>query len=254
MFRITKEVKNVAHLIKEITHPERSIYRVGRVENQTGIQYVRQFAFEVYVKRGEIPAHLLTKDGMLPEDKDPYVGQSVYFAVFDTRSKKIVAASRLILPVAGKGARSLQIDVTTLGVKAQAYVAEREHDTIAEPASYAKAPGAPWVVTLYLLREMLHYSLDNGIGYWLVALNPHIERTYVRRFGGAMHKLGSKVYSKVDLDGRRPKNTPYIIDVPNALRNLSTMPGYQGWLLTPLVKKFFQYKLHMTDRHVIRAH
>jgi len=253
MIHPIREIKNLTHLIKETMHPERSAYRVGRVENAADIQRVRQFAFAVYVQRGEIPEHLLNSDGLFGEDKDPYVGQSVYFAVFDTRNKTILAASRLILPIAGAGTRSLQIDVTTLSEKAQAYIAAREQDLIVEPASYAKAQGAPWIVTLYLLREMLHYSLDNNIGFWLVALNPHIERTYVRRFGGAMHKLGKKVYSKVDLGGRRPKNTPYIIDVPNALRNLSVMPGYHGWLLTPLVKKFLLHKLHMTDRRIIRA-
>lgn len=245
-----REISNIATLLQELNHPEGSPYKVGRVERPAAIERVRKFAFDVYVKRGEIPPHLLNKEGMFGEDKDPYVDHSVYFAVFDTRTKTIVAASRLILPIDGK-ATSLQVDVTTLGKRAQAYVAERESATIVEPASYAKAKGAPWVVTLYLLREMLHYSLDRNIGYWLMALNPHIEQTYRRRFGGALHKLGTRVFSKVDLGGRRPQNVPYIMDVNNALKNLSHAPLHRRWLVTPLMKRFFMHKPHMTDRHVI---
>lgn len=247
-----RELSNIASLIQDLKHPEKSPYKVGRVERPAAIERVRRFAFDVYVKRGEIPPHLLNKDGMFGEDKDPYVSHSVYFAVFDTRTKEIVAASRLILPIEGK-ATSLQVDVTTLGKRAQAYVAEREPATIVEPASYAKAKGAPWIVTLYLLREMLHYSLDRNIGYWLMALNPHIESTYRRRFGGALHKLGARVYSKVDLEGRRPQNVPYIMDVKNALHNLSNAPVHRRFLIAPLVKRFFMHHPHITDRHIISA-
>lgn len=251
MKSVTSGIKHVSGLRRELRQLTTPRYRAGRVQGGRDIKLARQFAYRVYVARHEIPAHLLNKQGLLDDTKDPYRHHSVYFVVVDQRKDTLVAASRLILPKKGHGPESLQIDVASLNSRAQNYLAALGGHTIAEPASYAKAKGVHWMVTTYLLREMLHYSLDNNIDYWLIALNPHIEETYRRRFGGAMHKLGSYVFSKVDLEGRQPKNVPYVVDVKNAIKNLQAGSLSYRLFMAPLVKKFMSYRPHATDNHII---
>src|SRR5688572_24348826 len=171
---------------RELSNPN---FVCGRVSGADDIHKVRKFCFKVYTKRGEIERKLLNKEGVLGPDKDPYAKHSIYFVVRRRNSKKIIAASRLILSRPKQGIHSLQVDVKDLSDGIRDFL-ESHGDSVAEPSSFAKTKDAPSIATTYLIREMLHYSLDRGIRKWLIALNPHIESTYRRRFGTALHKLG----------------------------------------------------------------
>lgn len=215
----------------------------GRVAGAPDVLKVRQFCFRIYVARKEIEPNLLNEQGVLGYDKDPYAARSIYFVVRPWGGGPIVAASRLIMPLPGKGADSLQIDINDLNPKAQLLL-KSYGNAVAEPSSFAKRKSAPSVATTYLIREMLHYSHDHGIKQWLIALNPHIEGTYNRRFGPALYKLGDRVTSKVDLNGRRPVNVPYVMDVDNAIRNLEKGNVFHRLYAAPIIRRFMSTQPH----------
>lgn len=237
MTKLTKEIRGVIELRREV---KKSTLISGRVTGEGDIQKVRQFCFAVYAKRGEIEPHLLNEKGVLGPDKDPYVSHSVYFVVRKKQGGQIVAASRLILPTPDGGPETLQVDMFDLSKTTQKLIRSFEPKEIAEPAMFAKALDAPSSATVYLIREMLHYSQENGIRQWLIALNPHIEATYRRRFGPALRRLGNKVSSKVDLDGRRPINVPYLMDVDNALHNLEYGDFLYRVIVAPIMRRFMK--------------
>lgn len=236
MTRIISEIRNLQSIQKELKHPR---YVSGRVSGVADILKVRQFCFRVYSQRGEIEPELLNEQGVLGPDKDSYAEHSVYFVVRPKGGGLIIAASRLIMPLAEPGVHSLQVDARDLNQSVREYL-ESHGAAIAEPSSFAKMKGAPSVATLYLIREMLHYSLNNGITHWLIALNPHIESTYRRRFGPALTKLGDRVTSKVDLDGRRPVNVPYLVDVRNALDYMEMGSAFYKLLAAPTIRDFMR--------------
>jgi len=231
---LISEIKNLRAIKREIDNPS---FVCQRVINESEILNVRKFCFKVYVRRGEIEPKFLNEQGVLGPDKDPYAKHSVYFVVRPKNSRQIIAASRLILSKPRVGVHSLQIDVKDLSKGIREFL-ESHDDSVAEPSSFAKLKGAPSIATTYLIREMLHYSLGHGIRKWLIALNPHIESTYRRRFGTALHRLGEKVTSKVDLDGRRPVNVPYLMDVQYALDNLEMGNAFYRHFVAPIIREF----------------
>lgn len=250
MGSFTSEARTLFDIKREAHKPR---FVAGRVIKQLDIIAVRQFCYRIYVERKEIEPHLIHKNGMLGRSRDPCATQSVHFAVKYRGSNDIVAASRLILTKPNQGVESLQLDVNDLSLNVRKRIEAIPARSIVEPASYAKQKGAPPVVTFYLLREMLHYSVDHHIGYWLIALNPHIESTYRRRFGPALERLGDYISSKVDLEGRRPVNVPYLLDVQNAISQLEKGNLRHRLFVAPLLHQFMRAKPEASVIHLSSA-
>ncbi len=159
------------------------------------IEEVRRFLATTYHDR-----HIVS-DGMV----DPETGtllpgievgldRSEFFYAPGTDGRTIDASARLIHAATDDGAHSFQMHVNELPDRWQQVLSGLPLDKTAEFASLVKAPGVSTTAVMNLVREMLHYSADHGIEYWLWGMEEPIANSYHKLFGDIITRMGPPVH------------------------------------------------------------
>ncbi|PLS81608.1 hypothetical protein CYG49_01770 [Candidatus Saccharibacteria bacterium] len=168
----------------------------------------------MYLKKGIIGPEYLCEDGTIRAEHDPMRAYSEYFGVYsEKRSDELLISGRLIQIPEGGTIDNLQVRVDQLSQEWQDFLYSIDPETIVEMASLVRRPNAPKLSSFYLIREILNYSVNNDIKYWIFGLHPGLARTYQGRFKGAIKQIGEGV----QIGHLKPLGVPYILDIDRAV-------------------------------------
>lgn len=216
--------------LHEIKHFRESPYEARRLDTPDEVQQARQMLAGLYLRKGAIDESFINEQGTLKDEFDPYYPRATYFGTFDRdHPGELLATARLIHPDSDEGIDSLQLHIDELEPEWQVYLRDQEDPSrFAEFASLVKQPETGSMPTLFLIREMLHYSQANRIN-WVCGLKPELEKSFKCRFGDALQPMGDQVH----LGDLKPVYLPFSIDTEKGLEQLTN----DQRLIRPLGRK-----------------
>lgn len=191
-------------------------YSAEVLEDPDDIAAARLLATAEFVRLGKIDASMVGPDGILYVDR--FFESSVFFGVKDKKSEdeEIVATGRLIIPDHETAQAGLRLPMELLPEESVARIMSYEPGTFGEFGALAKARGTRQIATMYLIRKMLAYSMENGISKWVCGLEPKIYPEFKRRFLGALTELSEE---DIPFPGIQGDQTALELDIEVAHHN-----------------------------------
>lgn len=238
-----KHLIGEAQLLRDLRRHEALPYEVSLVphDDLDQVQRVRRFVADQNIRRGNLSPDKVGKDGTVLAEHDPQRTYTQYFRVEhqakDSDSPAIAAVGGLTKPTLGRGLDSLQLHWDDLPPESVNYVKSIPLNKLAEFRSLVKHPAAPRIVTQYLFRDMLKYSIEEGIDHWLFGLQPKVTPTYKKMFGSCMTQLGERVR----LGSFTTEYVPFIVNIPELYDRFTKekMHGLRGMLAGAAIKNFY---------------
>ena len=221
----THAAKNKIRLLRDVRRHKELPYYTEILKGSKRLEAWKLHA-ETYIRNTDIDESYLDHRGVIKDEIDTYRPQSIYFGVRSHDDPgALYATGRFIMVNRGAGLKSLQFDIDDLSPTLQKRLYKLDPKKVAEPASLVKKKGAPSIVTLYLFREMLRYSMEHDIQTWVFTLNPGMQRSYEARFGHALTRLGTKM---IHSGQYRHEYIPYMMDVSQVKEHFISAP--KTWL------------------------
>lgn len=212
---------NSLHLLHEIRNFRELPYEAKVLETEEEILQARRLLADVYLANGAIDESYLSEQGTLKDEFDPYYRRATYFGTYDpSKPDELLATARLIHPRAGGGVDTLQLHIDDLEPEWQKELRMQDPRGLAEFASLVKKRETGSMPTLFLIREMFHFSREYDID-WVCGLKPELLAKFVRQFGDALEPMGQKVH----LGNLKPTYVPLRIDTKKGLENLLNTKG-----------------------------
>lgn len=136
-------------------------------------------------------------DGIIHHDHDPHQLHSFYFGVYDKNSSSLLATARQIESTPQKGLSSFPVIANT---KIKNHYMNKltsvNPSKIVEISALVKTRGAGSDAILYLLREMLRRSINEGHEYWVMALDVSYNKSLKAIFGDSYEQIGEVAHYK----------------------------------------------------------
>ncbi|QAY59539.1 hypothetical protein ET475_05770 [Microbacterium protaetiae] len=168
----------------------------------------RRVGGEVYVHRHKLDHADLDAQG-LPK-RDDHTAESTYFGVYD-RSARLLASDRVIWSPTSTLA-AFRVPLSALRTTLRNQLSQLRPGAVAEVGTLIKAPGAPTVAVIKLLRCMWSFASDHGIEFFVCGLEPKLYPHFQRMFGDALINAGpaGETFSVDIVKGRQ---IAFMIDV-----------------------------------------